>query len=274
MRWISLALMAALVASAAMLNAQEIRKSAEFSPVRMSENDLLDLLGKIRSIAVRANGPVDPKRGPQEELSVEDGLTSLKLTHGIDASALSTAPPAIYSVDYTYEDFEGKAISSVELRFTDYRRTIAVRGESREQVEALFSLLSENVTTFENRFGGGAMFRAVAAPFLLTAGVAIMLLSLRASEWRNRVPISIVGLLIVLSVFLLPWEKLLPGTAIYSDNASILVRQGPLISFAGFVVSTVAFVASLFWQFSHTNPPPLAPKKISEQRSRKERRPR
>jgi hypothetical protein len=212
----------------------------------MSDNDLLNLLGKIQNVLKAANASVDP-RFTQEELTLEDGeATILKLTHGINSSLLSVAPPVAYSMDYVYSADPGSAISGVELRFHDYSRRIEVSGHSREQVEALFLLISNNVQSSEGHLGGG-MFRAIAAAPLGTLGVSLILLSLSpmASSRRKRTLFSVLGVVAVLSLFLLPWEKLLPGVAIYSGDSSFLVREGPAISFAGFVVTVAAFITSL-----------------------------
>jgi hypothetical protein len=240
-----LACFAVLIAALSVpgISAQEITKSGEFSVVRLSSTDLANLVGKIESIARTANGG-DSATRVHEELVLQDGATSLGLTEDLSPKAISNGLPVAYSVDYDYGS-SGTAISRVQLQFNDYRRSVSVSGHSREQVEALFSAISSDVGAYERTFGGG-MFRAIAGPFILVGGLLLILLPVASYTSRNRIPLAVLGFIVALCPLLLPWQKILPGAAIYSGDTSFIVRQAPLISFLGFVVTVAAFVYSLF----------------------------
>ena len=52
--------------------------------------------------------------------------------------------------------------------------------------------------------------------------------------------LPLTGTILTLSAWLLPWEEWFPGSAVYRDDASFLVRHAALISFLGFIVTIVA----------------------------------
>ena len=51
--------------------------------------------------------------------------------------------------------------------------------------------------------------------------------------------LKLTGVILILFVFLFPWEEWLPGSAVYRYEASFLVRHAALISFLSFLVAVV-----------------------------------
>jgi hypothetical protein len=68
-----------------------------------------------------------------------------------------------------------------------------------------------------------------------------------ASQTKTtRIALLITAPLVVIAIWVLPWDKWFPGTAIYSANASLLVRHSAVISLLGTAASLFALLSPLF----------------------------
>jgi hypothetical protein len=157
-------------------------------------------------------------------------------------------PKEVFRFSYTYYR-PGKPISSVALDFSDYSRRVAVSGEAADQVEAITNFL-ENGLLRHSSMIGGAKFRRVTGVCLSV----VLLLSLMVSSaywWNTRcsgalgmLTCSVLGLLLL---FRVPWERYLPGFALYqSYSPFLLVRYAPYIAFLS-LVATLAGIPIFYF---------------------------
>src|SRR5258708_2871912 len=103
-------------------------------------------------------------------------------------------------------------------RFPQLRR-VSVTGENAKQVKATSNLIEKDLLRFSATIGG-ASFRRVAGMFLSVVFLTFLGLS-GAWWWRTRI-YSALGMLIcstvgLLLVLLLPWDRYLPGFALYQS---------------------------------------------------------
>ena len=124
----------------------------------------------------------------------------------------------------------------------DYSRRVSITGESAEQVEAISTLVEKELLRHSSAMGG-APFRHLVGVCLSIGLLTVLGLS-GAFWWRTRaynalgmLICSTIGLLLVL---LLPWDRYLPGFALYqSYSPFLLIRYAPQIAFLGLVASLV-----------------------------------
>ena len=168
---------------------------------------------------------------------------------------LGASPPVATSVYYQYHNRTG-VISSINVQLWDTNRTVEISGRSRDQVEAAASVASTIISQAETILGGSTQ-RIFGGFFLLFGGLILNVGSLILSRSAGRIslapqltrpivtlPMQLTGLILTLSIWL-PWEEWLPGTAVYRDDASFLVRHAALISFLGFIAAIVAIFLSV-----------------------------
>jgi hypothetical protein len=131
----------------------------------------------------------------------------------------------------------------------DYSRRLSVSGGAADQVEALSALLENDLRRYSTWIGG-AVFRKTAGVCLSVVLLATLVIS-SAYYWNSRrytawgMPIcSALGLLLLLFV---PWNRFLPGFALYqSYSPFLLVRYAPQISFLGLLATLAGIPLSYF----------------------------
>ena len=222
----------------------------EFGPVRFSQEQLLKLVNRLRVFAEQQGSSPAESDDASQTLSLSDEQTTLRISEEISVETLDAAPPVATSVYYDYRNRTG-VISSINIRLWDTSRTVEISGRSRDQVEAAASVASTIISQAET-IVGGRTHRAFGGFFLLAGGLILSLFAGRialAPQLTTTRPIltlsmQLTGLILTLSIWL-PWEEWLPGTAVYRDDASFLVRYAALISFLGLIVGIVAIFLSV-----------------------------
>ena len=215
----------------------------EFGPVRFSQEQLLELVGRLRVFAEQQGSTPAESDDTRQTLSLSDGQSTLRLSEEISMETLGSAPPVATSVYYEYSNRTG-VISSIEVRLWDTSRTVEISGRSRDQVEAAASVASTIISQAETMIGGYFQ-RHMGGIFFIVVGLTLSFVKVSGqTPWI----LKLTGPVLTLSVWLLPWEEWFPGSAVYRDDASFLVRHAALISFLGCIATIVA----LFWSVVRT----------------------
>ena len=227
----------------------------EFGPVRFSQEQLLELVDRLRVFAEQQGSSLAESDDASQTLSLSDGQATLRISEEISVETLGASPPVATSVYYQYHNRTG-VISSINVQLWDTNRTVEISGRSRDQVEAAASVASTIISQAETILGGSTQ-RIFGGFFLLFGGLILNVGSLILSRSAGRIslapqltrpivtlPMQLTGLILTLSIWL-PWEEWLPGTAVYRDDASFLVRHAALISFLGFIAAIVAIFLSV-----------------------------
>ena len=220
----------------------------EFGPVRFSQEQLLELVDRLRVFAKQQGSPPAESDDASQTLSLSDGQTTLRISEEISVETVDAAPPVATSVYYQYLNRTG-VISSINIRLWDTSRTVEISGRSRDQVEAAASVASTIISQAETIVGGstqrgwGGFFLIVVGLILSVGSGLILFLAPQLTRPILILSIQLTGLIFTLSIWL-PWEEWLPGTAVYRDDASFLVRHTALLTFLGFIASIVAIFLS------------------------------
>jgi hypothetical protein len=221
-------------------------KSTEFSEnrslpsLKLSAANLDKILDKTHTFIASANGSAGDKESARESVTLGVRGHEIRIPHFSLASSVAF-PKKLFKFSYTYNQ-PGKPVSSVTIDLGDYSRRVSVTGAARDQVKATSDLIEKELLRFSTTIGG-VSFRRVAGLCL----VVIFLASLGVSGgwwWRTRT-YNALGMLIcstvgLLLLVLLPWDRYLPGFALYqSSSPFILIRYAPQIFFLILVASLV-----------------------------------
>jgi hypothetical protein len=228
-------------------------KDAEFSsnralpPLKLAATDFDAILHKTHSLIAAANGPLGEQDSIRQTVKLGVGGHEIEIPHFSMASSVAF-PKEVFRFSYTYYR-PGKPISSVTLDFSDYSRRVLVKGEAADQVEALSSLLEDDLLRHSSMIGG-PMFRRVAGLCLLVTFLTSLIFS-SAYWWNTRcssalgmLTCSVLGLSLVL---LVPWDRYLPGFVLYqSYSPFLLVRYAPQVFFFSLVATLAGIPLSYF----------------------------
>ena len=226
---------------------RQVSDSRHLPPLRLAATDLDTILQKTHSLVAAANGPSGGQEVVRESVKLGVGGHEIEIPHFSMASSLAF-PKEVFRFSYTYYQPD-KAISSVTLDFSDYSRRMSVSGRSADQVETISNLLEHDLLRYSTRIGG-AMFRRVAGMCLLVAFLTSFIFS--SAFWWNTRRYSALGTLVcsalgLLLVLLVPWNRYLPGFAIYqSYSPFLLIRYAPQIFFLSLVAALLGIPLSYF----------------------------
>jgi hypothetical protein len=220
-------------------NAAEFSQTYGLSPLKLGATDLDAILLETHSLIDAANGPEDSGR---EIVKVSIGGQEIEIPHLSLASSVAF-PDEVFGFSYTYYQAD-EPISSVTIDLGDSLRRVSVSGESADKVEELSKLLEKDFHRYATA-AGGVKFRRVAGVCLSMVFLMSLMIS-GAYCWNTRnytalgTPIcSALGFLLLL---LVPWNRLLPGFALYQRYSPFfLVRHVSEIS----VLALLAILAGI-----------------------------
>jgi hypothetical protein len=226
-------------------------KEAEFShsldlpPLRLAAADLDAILHRTQSLIAAANGPSAEQESVRESVKLGVRGHEIEIPHFSLASSVAF-PKEVFKFSYNYHRPD-KPISSVTLDFSDHSRRVSVRGEAADQVTAVSNRLENDLLRHSTAIGG-AKFRHVAGICLSVVLLISLLFSI--AYWSNTRRHSALGMLIcaVLGLLLLlrlPWDRYLPGFALYqSYSPFFLVRYAPQICFFSLIAALLGIPLS------------------------------
>ena len=222
--------------------AQEVSRTAQISPVRLTYTDLATLMGKIHEFVRVANATAKPEHTLLESMDLSGPLTSLTLKEDFSARAFAYAPPVTYSVDFIYEIYgpSDAEISSIRIVMDDWKREITVKGRAPDQVLALVAIVTESLRERETIMGGPP-FRVVLP--ILTFIILIAIILIRFPAWDIRAVIGLgIPILGLTMMFVVPWQSWAPGTVVLAENAPFLQAHAPLFTFIGATVGVIGLL--------------------------------
>ena len=228
-------------------------KNAEFSanrtlpPLKLSAADLDTILRKTQTLVAAANGPASDEESARESVKLGVRGHEIEIPHFSLASSVAF-PREIFKFSYTYNRPD-KPISFVTIDLGDYSRRVSVIGEAADQVETISKLLENDLLRYSTAIGG--------APFRKLAGVCLslaLLASLGVSSaycWKtgrySALGMPICSALGLMLLFRLPWERYLPGFALYqSYSPFFLVRYAPQIALLSLAATLAGIPLSYF----------------------------
>jgi hypothetical protein len=204
-------------------SAPEFSKNRDLPPLKLAASDLDTILLKTQSVIAATNGPSGGQDSGRESVKLGVRDREIEIPHFSLASSLAF-PREIFRFSYTYYRPD-KPISSVTLDLGDSSRRVSVTGEAADQVSAITNLLENDLLRHSSTIGG-AMFRRVAGVCLCVTFLTSLIFS--GAYWWNTRRYSALGMLVcsalgLMLVLLVPWDRYLPGFALYQRYSPFLL---------------------------------------------------
>jgi hypothetical protein len=225
--------------------ANVVTREFDIRAVRMSYDDLATIIENVRGMLEEANGPPPAEPGPlgpYVSLSVSAGEDTLNIQDWPVLSKVRDLPPTGRSIRLRYR-WDGAPVAELAITLNDTKRTVTVAGSDTSQLNAVSSYLREALTSQSTYFGGSSFRFAVGVPIWI-AGI-VFLFAARFLPSPAALFAWVCGIGAPLALFLVPWESLLPGAAIYSGSASFIDRNINLISFIGVILAIISLAISV-----------------------------
>jgi hypothetical protein len=222
-------------------------RTINLPPIKMSYSDLQELLDKVSKVILTAN----PKYIPDkyfgclgENVTFSTNKEKIEISGHSFLSSNARLPKASYGFLYSYRCSDN-LISDVSIYFTNYSRTFSVSGRSPEQVDALSAMLEKDLLNFSTRIGGD-WFRLVIGLVKLFLICLILLVTLYSivEKRLKLIGVPIFSLIILISLYSLPFDDILSGFAVYTGDSSSLIRYGPQITFWGLMITIIGIPLS------------------------------
>jgi hypothetical protein len=228
-------------------NGPEFSHNRDLPPLKLAAADLDTILLKTHSLIAAANGPLGERDSAREIVKLAVRGHEIEIPHFSLASSVAF-PRVLFRFSYTYSRPDNP-ISFVTVDLSDYSRRVSVRGTAADQVEAMSNVLGNDLLRYSTAIGG-AKFRRVAGVCLSVALLTSLMVS-TAYCWNTRrycalgMPIcSALGLLLL---FLVPWDRFLPGFALYQRHSPFfLIRHAPQISLLSLLAALAGIPLSYF----------------------------
>ena len=233
--------------SAAHAEDDHYSRSIKLPSIRISFSKLQDIIDKASSLMTKANSSV-PLFAEQIVLSKDSKEITIS-GHEFNSKG-KTLPKIVDQLSLRISTREAAPISTISMNFGDYQRSFSVDGQSFDEVDAVFSVISEELLSESSCFGGSFLKGNV---FLFTVIVFPLLLISFSSFCYDKIkrvyiqPIFAVSVLFVL-YFALPVNDIFAGFSAIQGDASFAVRYGPEIGLAGLLISILGSfsLSSLF----------------------------
>jgi hypothetical protein len=218
----------------------EFSQNRDLPPLRLAAPDLDTILHKTQALIAAANGSAGEQESARESVTLGVRGHEIRIPHFSLASSVAF-PKEVFKFSYTYTSPD-KPISSVTIDLGDYSRRVSITGESAEQIEAISKLLENDLLRYSSAIGGAKFRRLVGV--CLSFGL-LMSLGLSGAFWWHTRTYNALGMLIcsvigLSLVLLVPWNRYLPGFALYqSYSPFLLIRYAPQIFSLTLVASLV-----------------------------------
>lgn len=229
-----------------LFNGAQFSETLDLPPLKLAASELDAILSKTHSFLDATNGSAGQGSIREAVKLVIDGH-EIEIPHFSVASSVAF-PNEIFRFSYTYHQSD-EPISSMSVDLSDSSRRVSLSGESADKVRALSNLLENEFHPYATVIGG-KKFRRVAGVCLSMFFLTSLMVS-SAYCWQTRnysalgMPIcSALGFLLLL---LLPWNRLLPGFALYQRYSPFfLIRHASQISVLALLATLTGILLSYF----------------------------
>ncbi len=220
---------------------QEVSRSVELLPVRMTYADLARLVGKIHEFMKVANSTSDHEN-VFERMDLQGTLAALSLDRNFSASAFEYAPPVAYSLYYNYES-PNAVISQITIFMQYWDRRVTIKGRSPDQVLALMAIITESLGENET-YMSGMFFRISVLLLAAICMTTILLYRFRSTNFEGLIIYG--GMFFWWILFLvLPLAKWAPGTAILAKDVPFMQAHSPFFTFIGALAGVLGLIPAL-----------------------------
>ncbi len=195
-----------------------------------------DILQRARTFLQKANGSGVPL---VDELQIRAGDHTIALSLAqVDAD--KHLPRTAEAMTYSFNSGKPSPISSVYVDFSDYSRRLRIKGESPEQVDALFVSIRDEMLRHSLYLGGFGVKAAVHAVWFILGVASLILFMLWWQVRQARLLISAaIGVAVVGLLAFLPIDDLFAGFLVVDGDPGFAIRYGPQVGVLGLLVGVI-----------------------------------
>ncbi len=240
---------------------QSYSRTGEFRPLRFSYDDLANILMDTERMLTSINSGASLKI----RRTIEVKSNGIKITFaGPDQLKKTQKKPEVaYEFEYRYYLDEGK-ITLLNLSLSDWSRKLVVEGADPNQVDALFAMLKEKIEGKQVFTGGPGFNVFFVIACLIGAFIFIAVLGETESH-KGTIPKIILIIIFLVILPITAWRMdFFPGTAIYSGDASFIVRYSSHLTFLGLLLTIAFFLYGHFFPRRKADVTPKAPANNAE----------
>ena len=250
-----------------------------FGAVRLSYDDFLLIVKKADTVlnSVNAGQRTKPYYEKEEEMVASSGQKRLMASRPFTQDDVKKAPPVAYEVRYVYKNRHAP-ITIVAIDLQGPARLLLVAGTSSDHVDALFSMLHNNISEHGTWFGGDHLGLLLGLLISIPLSILIVALANRTLDHvrhEQSLHISLVATLTVgvpILTTVLLWNLSLryewfPMVSVYRGEASLIVRRAPEIQIFGILVTIGLSLLGLYYtrSVSRRKASPREPKHPSDE---------
>ena len=221
--------------------------------VSMTTADLMAIATKAHNLLQIANQSATTSGSSDtwsESLEISDGNRSVRVTD-FTLAQIPKAPAVSYSAYFHSTSSLAAPVSYVQLDLRDYHSELVVSGISSDQVDEIVSTVQASLEPYSTYGGLTSRTHLGFAAFVVLCFLAIL-----AAE-RNRNSVLVVSILLMAVMILLyvTPNHILPGTALYAENASFWNVHSSIIAALALVSSILAIISWFFniWKWGKQN---------------------
>jgi len=222
-------------------NATSYSRSGEFPPLKLTYDDMRTLLQRIHAILTPPETRSD-NRYTINKLTIADGKlrVDMDITDDWEINEQGRFPKVSFDLRYQFYDSYSK-VEKIDISFSDYSRKVSVQGTDPNQVDSAYDSLTAMIKEHTTWIGGSS-FRAQSGALLACVGLLCFWVPYVSD--RVKAPLSIrwtfiiagLGLLILVTTWTLPYDRWLPGFAIYAGPLSFAERYSSQITLIGLLL--------------------------------------
>jgi len=213
-------------------------------PLKISYEDFSKILIKTKHFIDGVND--SSKYTTRSELSISNNNNSTTYNNIEDPNIFRDAPKVAHKAYYYFTSYDNK-ISELSIDFNDYSRSISVEGKSYENCKALISLLESEFQQYSLTFSG-ALFRIWGGIILFLIAQTIMWIPLftKAKETYVYYISMFIGIMLLISIYIMPWENWFSGFKLYFVPQNILEEYSGIISIIGIIITIITSLISIY----------------------------
>jgi len=236
-----------MVFASTSLLADDYTRSCEFGPIHIERRSLLKAASEIYDFVKSVNSTSGKTEG-YISLGGDDLIT--KLEFPLSEKDYDKFPRVSFVATVSISNYQG-ILSNVELVLVDSYRILKVRGRSHDYVTGLIKVVQDKLAS-SNVITGGRWFRAIFALifYFIFAGGIGLIVSFSSLRDRDRGIILILSIILLnVTLFLPPWEKVFPGFLARGENLSLIDRHAALFTFLGLAIAIIAPLMKVFTRY-------------------------
>ena len=213
-------------------------KEMEIPSVRMTLDDLDNILNPVKDLLAKANANVTTTSINESVTLAYDG-DSVRIESWALLANESYVPKLIHSVQYRYLAERGSPIANLTISLQPSYRRVSIEGTDKNQIESISAFLEKEFAKRSN-FLSSNLFKMTGAIALMIVGGA--LIYVRRGENDMVWPANLFGVFLLLSPQVLPWDRWLSGVIVLTGSSSYIDMYINYISVFGVIVSVVGLL--------------------------------